>query len=489
MTELFTKTDYKNFLECGCYLWLARKKKDLLPPPSVSELFREKEGEKVDALAKMLFKGGVELKEFNEEGWNATKKLIDEKTGVLFQPTIVAENGLSCRADILTYDAKAKAWEIREVKSSTSVRPEDIQDIAFQRICFEEAGIPVTNTYLIHINNEYVKDGPIDPQLFFKTVDVTEKVNEALVETRQEIKIAREHLTHDVWPHARIIESCTNPKSCAYLKHYTQGIDDHQTLAKSLSVKYVIELLKRDIIFLESLDAKYVNELGYAPEEKYIDHEAIREELKQLEYPLYFLDYETYSSPIPKFDGTKPWQQIPFQYSLHIKKSKGAELEHKEFIATEDKNPILDLASQLEKDIGKDGSIVVWNMAFEATRNKEIVKLYPEFTALAESVNGRMFDLMVIFRKKLYKQHKFYRSYSIKNILPVLVPELSYKDLAIQEGGTASISWPNLIDEKIVPAVKDELKKDMLLYCGLDTLAMVRIFENLENEIGNQNPL
>jgi CRISPR/Cas system-associated exonuclease Cas4 (RecB family) len=483
MSELFTKTDYKNFLECGCYLWLSKNKKDFLPSPSASELFREKEGERVDVLAKQLFPTGVELATFNEEGWIASKKLIDEKTSVLFQPTIVAKSGLTCRADILTYDSKAKAWEIREVKSSTSVRPEDIQDVAFQLICFKEAGIPVSKMFLIHINNEYVKNGSIDPQKFFVTTDITDKVNEAVEEASNGIAVARGHLKHKAWPDARIIETCTNPKSCNYVKYYLQGVSDIQALADNLSPKYVTELLKRDIILLESLTEKYVNGLGYAPEEKYIDHAAIRGELKQLEYPLYFLDYETCASPIPKYDGTRPWQQIPFQYSLHIKKLKSAELEHKEFIATEDKNPIPDLALQLQKDIGEKGSIVVWNASFEATRNKEIAKSYPEYASVIESVNGRMFDLMVIFRKKLYTQHKFYRSYSIKNILPVLVPELSYKELTIQEGGTASISWPNLIDSKIPLAERAELKKDMLLYCGLDTLAMVRILENLEKEV------
>jgi hypothetical protein len=126
----------------------------------------------------------------------------------------------------------------------------------------------------------------------------------------------------------------------------------------------------------------------------------------------------------------------------------------------------------------------VWNAAFEATRNKEIRKDHPEYAAAMESINARMFDLMVIFRKKLYTQHEFYRSYSIKNILPVLVPELSYKELAIQEGGTASISWPILIDGETPAPQRDELKKNMLLYCGLDTLAMVRILENLQKEIG-----
>jgi hypothetical protein len=483
LRETFSKTDYKNFLECGCYLWLAKRKSNLLPAPSASELFREKEGERVDALAKQLFPGGIELATFSEEGWHDSKQLIDAATPILFQPTIITPSGLTCRADVLTYDPAMKAWEIREVKSSTKVRPEDVQDVAFQKICFEEAGIPVSRVFLVHINNEYVKEGPIDPQGFFITEDVTEDVTEALDETREEIRKARGHLAYTEWPHAKIIESCTNPKSCAYLKYYLQGIEDHQTIARTLSPKYVIELLKRDIFLLESLDKAFVEEIDYMPEKTVIDHASIRAELRQLQYPIYFLDYETYSSPIPRFDGTRPWQQIPFQYSLHIRRSPGATLEQKEFIGTEDRSPVVDLAEQLKKDIGDVGSVVVWNAPFEATRNKEIAKAYPEYASLMESVNARMFDLLVIFRKKMYTQHKFYRSYSIKNILPVLAPELSYKDLVIQEGGTASISWPQLVSQDTNATEKAELKKNMLLYCGLDTLAMVRILENLEKEL------
>lgn len=484
MPELFTKTDYKNSLKCGCYLWMAKKKPDLLPSPSASDLSREVEGNKVDVLAKQLYPGGTEIKTFNEKGWQETEMLIQAKTKTLFQPTIVTPNGLTCRADILTYDADAKAYEIREVKSSTSVRPKDIEDVAFQRICFEEAGIPVSRTFLIHINSDYVKHGAIDPEQFFITVDISKEVDEAIDETKAAIAHARKYLEYDEWPDRHIIESCPKPKSCEYLKYYLHGVSDHQALTRDLSPKFVIELLKRDIVALESLDKKFVTGLGYAPEEKFIDHAAIRSELKELEYPLYFLDYETYSSPIPPFDGTRPWQAIPFQYSLYIQKTQNATLEHREFIATENKNPITDLAKQLEEDIGDRGSVVVWNAAFEATRNKEIRKDHPEYAAAMESINARMFDLMVIFRKKLYTQHEFYRSYSIKNILPVLVPELSYKELAIQEGGTASISWPILIDGETPAPQRDELKKNMLLYCGLDTLAMVRILENLQKEIG-----
>jgi hypothetical protein len=462
---------------------MAKKKSELLPPPSASDLVRKMEGDKVDAFAKQLYPDGMEITTFNEKGWQETKRLIQAKTNTLFQPTIVAANRLTCRSDILTYDARAKAYEIREVKSSTSVRPEDIEDVAFQRICFKEAGIPVSRTFLIHINGDYVRRGAIDPKQFFVTVDISKEVDEVVDETKSAIAHARKYLEYDELPDRRVIESCTNPKSCAYLKHYLHGVSDHQALTRDLSPRFVIELLKRDIVALESLDKKFVTELGYTPEEKFIDHAAIKSELKELQHPLYFLDYETYSSPIPPFDRTRPWQQIPFQYSLHIQRERDATLEHKEFIATESRNPIADFAKQLQEDIGNRGSVVVWNATFEATRNKEIGKDFPEYATRMKSINARMFDLMVIFRKKLYTQHEFHRSYSIKNILPVLVPELSYKELAIQEGGTASISWPILIDEKTPAPQRDELKKNMLLYCGLDTLAMVRILENLEKEV------
>jgi hypothetical protein len=202
-----------------------------------------------------------------------------------------------------------------------------------------------------------------------------------------------------------------------------------------------------------------------------------------LVYPIYFLDYETFASPLPPFDGTRPWQKIVFQYSLYVKKEPGAKAEQKEFLAEKDENPVPAMVAQLRRDIGTKGTVIVWYAAFEVPRNKEIGEDYPEYAEFMEAVNSRVYDLMVIFKKKLFVDGGFHGSSSIKAVLPIMVPELSYKELAIQEGGTASASWPMLIDPRTSAAERGKLKIDMLLYCGLDTFAMVRILENLEKAV------
>jgi CRISPR/Cas system-associated exonuclease Cas4 (RecB family) len=454
MAELFTKTDYKNFLECSCYLWMERKGKHLMPPPSASGLFHEQEGEKVDELAKRLFKDGVELPHFGEEGWRESKELFDKKTKVIFQPTVVTQSGLTCRADIVTYDPTADAYDIREVKSATKVRPEDLHDVAFQLVCFEEAGIKVGKTYLIHVNNAYVRKGDIDPAKLFITEDVTDEVRELVPDVTKGIADARAILAIDDYPDNRVILSCKSKTgSCEFLETYLS-----QASAKKLDVKnwppaFSISLLQKGVLDVKSLSSVFLQGLGYKPVAKTVDAAAIKKELATLVYPIYFLDYETFASPIPPFDGTRPWQKIVFQYSLHLKQSPDAKIEQKEFLAVKDENPIPAMVAQLKKDIGTKGSVIVWYASFEVPRNKEIGEYYPEYAEFMDAVNSRVYDLMVIFKKKLYVDAKFYGSASIKAVLPIMVPELSYKELAIQEGGTASVTWPQLIDSKSYPAV------------------------------------
>lgn len=484
MAELFTKTDYKNYLECGCYLWMERRDKHLMPPPSASGLFHEREGEKVDALAKQLFKDGVEPFEFGEAGWRKSKELFDKKTEVIFQPTVITKSGLTCRADIVTHDPKADTYDIREVKSATKVRPEDLHDVAFQLICFEEAGIKVGKTYLIHVNNEYVRKGDIEPAKLFITEDVTEEVRELVSEVKEGIADARAILAVADYPDNRVILSCKSKNgSCDYLETYLSHVPVKKLDVKNWLPVFALSLLQKGVLDANSLSPVFLRGIGYRPVEKAVDAAAIKKELTTLVYPIYFLDYETFASPIPPFDGTRPWQKIVFQYSLHIKKAPDAKVEQREFLAEKDENPIPAMVAQLKKDIGTEGTVIVWYASFEVPRNKEIGEYYPEYTEFMEAVNNRVYDLMVIFKKKLYVDAGFHGSASIKAVLPIMVPELSYKELAIQEGGTASVTWPRFIDSKTPLAERIKIKSDMLTYCGLDTMAMVRILENLEKEI------
>jgi len=207
----------------------------------------------------------------------------------------------------------------------------------------------------------------------------------------------------------------------------------------------------------------------------------INSELENLVYPLYFLDYETFPAAIPRFDGFSPYQQIPFQYSLHIVESAESEPKHLEFLHTGTGDPGPTFAESLKKDIGPIGTVVVWNKKFECKINEELARRIPSMKKFIENVNNRVYDLMDVFSKQYYVHHNFQGSTSIKYILPVLAPELSYKQLEIQEGGTATQRWNELTTGNLSDSEKETIAKNLREYCKLDTFAMFKIWERLFN--------
>jgi len=214
----------------------------------------------------------------------------------------------------------------------------------------------------------------------------------------------------------------------------------------------------------------------YKSGEPLIDKEAIKEFIFDLNYPLYFMDFETFQPAVPLFDNSRPYQQIPFQYSIHYKKSEESELTHFEFIAEPGEDPREKFIKKLLEDTSAKGDIIVYNKAFEITRLKEIAK---DFPACAEQIGeriSRIKDLMIPFRQKHYYSPEMKGSYSIKAILPALVPELTYDELEIKEGGLASIAFESLWNETDMMIIA-ETREQLLEYCKLDTLAMVKILE------------
>ena len=189
------------------------------------------------------------------------------------------------------------------------------------------------------------------------------------------------------------------------------------------------------------------------------------------------------SSVIPPFDGIKPYQQVPFQYSLHILESPEAELKHKEFLHTQNSHPGLPLLQKLKEDIGIEGTVLVWNEKFEKGRNKELGVMFHEYAEFMQSVNNRIIDLMIPFYQGWFVDKDFFGSASIKKVLPVLVSELSYKTLAIQEGASAQRIWMETILDGKNADTKDKIMADLIEYCKLDTLAMVQLFKVLQVEV------
>jgi CRISPR/Cas system-associated exonuclease Cas4 (RecB family) len=480
---MLSKSNFMQFLRCSCELWLVKQRPDLVPPtdPALQRIFDE--GNVVDRWAQKLFPDAVNVDGFGMPAAVNTKKAIASGATVLLQPTFMT-SAISCRSDILMKNDDG-TWDIYEVKSSTDVKEDHIIDVAFQRICIEEAGVRVSRTFLVHVNNQYVRHGEIDPRQLFTKIDITHEVANAMPLAKKEIPRALAVLDWNKVPGMLHVASCSNPAECEFLSCYFPELkDDHiYSIATSLSKEKLTAFLERGLLKPEQIPADIMAELGdiKLPDAKTeptlsIDKETIKSELDGLQYPLYFLDYETQHSAVPTFDGYRPYQQMVFQYSVHVVREPGMEPEHYEFLADEFKDPAPMVAESLKKHIGNIGSVIVWNARFEASRNAEIGEHLPEFADFMANINDRMYDLMMVVKKGYYVDSRFGGSASIKKVLPVMCPELSYNDLAIHEGGTASASWATLTNPTVSPETKEQLKKDMLAYCGLDTYAMIAIY-------------
>ena len=213
----------------------------------------------------------------------------------------------------------------------------------------------------------------------------------------------------------------------------------------------------------------------------WIDHAAIKREMAKLEYPLNFLDYETYNPGVPFYDGYKPYQHMVFQYSLHVFETPNSEPEHFECLVTEETDPSIKLVEHLSKHISPTGSVIVWYRPFEGARNSEMAERYPEYSDFLLNINERIYDLMDVFSKGYYVHRDFHGSASIKNVLPVLVQdhEITYDDLPIPKGDEAMMAWVGIMSGIKPQEEVEQTKQDLLRYCEMDTLAMVKNWQAL----------
>ncbi len=472
------------FTRCTCELWLYKQRPDLAPPADAALQRILDEGNVIDAWAQKLFPNGVSIDGFGKPAAECTKRAVAGGATVLLQPTFITSK-TSCRCDILAKNDDG-TWSIYEVKSSTSPKEEHILDVAFQRICLQDAGVRISRTFLVHVNNAYVRNGQIEPEKLFTVVDITREVENVMPIAAKEIPRALEVLNWDTNPSLQLLMTCRNPQECEFLPYYWSELSEAytQSIAASLPKDRLIAFLERGLLKPSQVPADIMAELhdvkipSSEPTKPIIaiDKEALQSELNGLQYPLYFLDYETYFPAVPLFDGYRPYQHAVFQYSVHIMREQGAKLEDYCFIADELADPAPALAASLRGHIGDKGSVIVWNARFEASRNEEMARMLPVYADFLRSLNERMYDLMMVVKRGYYVDSRFGGSASIKKVLPVMCPELSYKELAIQEGGTASASWAILTDPATSPERKAQLKRDMLAYCGLDTFAMVAIY-------------
>jgi hypothetical protein len=458
-------------------LW-AHKNDSLDPSPTnlYSQHLRN-QGYQVEKLAKEYLKRKV--------------KTQYPQASISFQTTFI-DGEFQSRIDALVHDEIYDTYDLYEIKSSTSIKKEHEYDVTFQYLV-GQTQINIHKIYLVRVNSSYVKNGDLDlEQLFIvdDMMDVVAKRKDAVLAGREEalevLKLS-EAPTH---------LHCFKPKTChcKSLCHPNLGEYPIYDLQRGTQKQYayLLDLGCSSLVDIPddfSLNPFQELQRQSARQNKpLINKDTIAQELAQLQYPLYFLDYETFGTAIPIYDGYAPYQNIVFQYSLHVIDSEGAEPKHHEYLVTDTDEPSANVVKRLLSVIGETGTIIVWNKHFECGRNRELGKLQPDYCSQLESINQRTYDLIDPFRKGYYVDYRFHGSNSIKDVLPVLVPELSYKDLDIAEGTAAMINWFKIthdansaFDEDSIH-LKDKIKQDLLKYCELDTFAMVRIWEKL-NEI------
>ena len=379
-------------------------------------------------------------------------------------------------------------------------------DLAFQVNVFEACGVKINNKYLIRLNKEYVKNGELDfseNKLFVKE-DKTEKVNSLLEQVGSEMAQASEYLLQTKMPSSPCpcyykgrSSHCTafkyiNSNVPDYSVHDLNRIGNSKALLKDLLDQGIltIEKVPEDLIpkvkKLSEKDKEKGKKEGkprklnqvraYKSKEPIVDIEAIKTELNSLTFPLYFLDYETYPTAIPIFNGYHPYQHIVFQYSLHVLRSPDSELEHYELLVL-DEDPAEKIVDGLRTHIGDTGSIISWYKKFENSRNRELAKLVPLQFEFLHNVIGRTYDLMDIVDQQYYVHHGFKGSSSIKKVQPILAPKFSYKKLAIQSGTGAIDAYGQILKKEIDAQAIEEKKVQMLEYCGYDTEVMYVIWD------------
>ena len=486
-----SKSKYCEGIKCKKILWLNKNN------PSVREEVANESvlenGVVVGEVAKNLFGKYINI-EFNEnlsKMINDTNKVIKENNNVIITEASFNYNNNFCSVDILV--KKDNFYEIYEVKSSTEVKDVYIDDISYQRYVLENLGYNIIKTSIVYINNEYVRYGELELDKLFNIEDVTEISLSKQEKIKENIKSMNEYILQVDEPQENIEIRCHEPYDCPYFKYCTKHLPENNVFKiRNMRMKDKIKFYNEnkyryEDLLKESINKKYKQQIEFELYNKspFINKEAVKEFLNNLYYPLYFLDFESFQQAIPMYDGISPYQQIPFQYSLHYIKDENKSLEHLEFLADAGIDPRRDLAERLVNDIPKNSCVLAYNMGFEKGVIKKLAKQYPDLSEHLMNIHDNIQDLMLVFQQRNYYTKEMLGSYSIKYVLPALFPndeELNYHNLElIHKRDEASNAYANL--NNLSKEEQEKIRKALLKYCELDTYAMVKIWQKLKETI------
>jgi len=494
MAVRLSKSDYTLACQCEKALWLKKNMPHLLEHDEATKAKFET-GHEVGELAKGYF-GPYEEVEFGKFGVMAheTKQWIESGEGKVLCEATFKHGNLLCMVDLLVRRAGGK-FDIVECKSSTKVKPYHLSDIAFQAYVAEACGVEVRKCILMHIDKDYVRAGDLSPRRLFTLEDVTEDYRMMKPEVSERIERYEAVAGYGEVPDIQIGCHCTSPNECGFKGHCWAGVPEgsvHELAGATAKTKFamaergvktleqigrddgLLRTLKRPLARLQALEA------AGRVDGVVLDAAKVSEFLAGMSFPLHFLDFETVQPLIPRWRGTRPYQQLPTQFSLHTVEADGS-IVHKEFLARQGADPRRAVADALASAIPEGSCSVAWNMRFEKGRIGELAEAFPDLAAHLGSIAEGMVDLMVPFSKGWVYVPGMRGSASIKAVLPAMFPdstELDYHALdGVHNGVEAMDAFLRL--EELPPDEAEAVREQLLRYCELDTLAMVRIWEAL----------
>ena len=477
-----TKSKYLSAFQCEKKLWLEFHDKDKATPISEVQQAIFSQGHFVGEIARDEYPGGTLIdSDYLDipKGLKITQDELAKKPPAIFE-AFFQFNDVLVRPDIMVNNGDG-TWDFIEVKSSTTLKPENIRDVAIQSYVISGCGIKIRKSYLMHLNRECIY--PNLDNLFTK-IDLTEKIISFINEMDNSLENLRDMLSENQAPDISIGGRCSKPYNCHFREHCWKDVPEYSVFnIPGIYLKQKEELYNKGIVNLEDIPA----DNGFQNKQKdFIDSfnsktpiiniAGIQAELDTLQYPLYFLDFETFGPAVPRFDGLHPYEQYPFQYSCHILDAK-QELSHMEYLHTETTDPRLHLLKSLIDTLNDNGSIVAYHAGFEKGVISKLAQQFPEYAEKLEAIKERFWDQLNIFRR-YYSDYRFKGSNGLKSVLPVVVPGMNYSNLDVQEGSQAQVVWKQMID---LPNgdEKNILIQQLLKYCQLDTLAMVEIHQIL----------
>jgi hypothetical protein len=499
--QVITKSKFISGCQCAKKLYFDFYRSDLKPVLEAAQERLLNSGTSIGHLARTRFPCGIDVTEDMDGDWkiaiDKTMAMLKNRNGTIYE-AVFSKSKAFAALDILHF-TDSECWAI-EVKSSASLKDYHILDASLQYWVMNECGCAPDKFFIMHINSQYVRNGHIDPFSLFIMQDVTEQVlmNQQWVKDR--LIEFHEILLQQKEPAIQIGKHCNVPFACDYIKHCWSDVPENSVfdlinprgIDWSLYGRGIMEL--KNIPDDENLNFRQKLQVnGIRNNDGYFDWVSVNDFMSKMVFPLYFFDFETVFPAIPPINGARPFQQTPFQYSLHIWNSPESPIYHRAFLADPDdfqphsKNDPRELMlNQLFNDIGKEGTIIAYNASFEINVLKSLIPLYPNYSHQIEDLCNRFVDLLIPFKNGWYYLPSMGKSASIKSVLPSLDPEFSYRDLVIGNGSDASDVFLSMINQQYSGNIQ-EMRGHLLNYCERDTYGMVVIFKNIQNKLIESN--